>query len=71
MANELKPCPVCKGEIRIFTNIARGAFAVCKACKKEFDICENNQIPVYHGCRIRKSTVNKIERMWNRRAEDA
>lgn len=64
----LLPCPSCKGEIRIYTHLARGAFAVCKTCKKEFDICGMDQIPVYHGCKIRKSTVNKINKMWNRMA---
>ena len=66
---EIHPCPDCSGEIRIFTHIARGAFARCQVCKKEYDICGMDQIPTYHGCRIRKSTVNKIIRMWNRRTD--
>lgn len=65
---ELKPCPECKGEITIYTNVARGAFAVCQECKREFDICGTDQIPTYNGCRFRKSTADKIRRMWNRRA---
>lgn len=64
----LKPCPYCKGEIRIYTQLGRGAFAKCKACKKEFDVCEDDQIPTYHGVRIRKSTVNKVYKMWNKMA---
>lgn len=67
---ELKPCPECEGKIRIFTHIARGAFAVCQKCKREFDICGMDQIPTYNGCRFRKSTADKIRRMWNRRCHN-
>lgn len=70
MANiELKPCPVCNGEIKIYTNSLRGAFSECQKCKKEVDICGMDKIPLYHGVKIRKSTVAKIKRMWNRMAE--
>ena len=64
---KIKPCPECKGEIRILVNCERGAFAVCQSCEKEFDICGTEQIPLYQGCRIRKVTVDKIKNMWNRR----
>lgn len=66
---ELKPCPDCNGEIEIYVNVMRGAFAVCQKCKKEVGICGMDRIPVYHGVRIRKSTVAKIKRMWNGIAE--
>lgn len=62
----LNPCPACQGSVRIFTHIARGAFAECGACGKEYDICGMNQIPTYKGVRIRKSTADKIRRMWNK-----
>lgn len=64
---ELKPCPNCKGIIIIKTNLDRGAFAVCQKCKREFDICGMDKIPLYHGCKIRKATADKIKRVWNRR----
>lgn len=60
---KLKPCPDCSSEIKIFTNLLRGAYAKCLQCKKEFDICGNDRIPLYHGCRFRKSTADKIRRM--------
>lgn len=62
---ELEPCPLCRGEIKIYTNIDRGAFARCNKCKKEFDVCGVDDIPIYHGVKIRKSTVRKIAKMWN------
>ncbi len=66
---KLKPCPDCNGEIKIYTNISRGAFSKCQKCKKEVDICGMDKIPLYRGVRIRKSTIAKIKRMWNRMAE--
>lgn len=65
---KLKPCTDCNGEIEICTNPLRGAFAKCTKCKKEFDICGMDKIPLYHGCRFRKSIADKIRRMWNRRS---
>lgn len=66
---KLNPCPFCGSEIEIYTNFDRGAFAKCQKCKKEFDICGMDKIPLYHGCKIRKSTAEKIKRIWNRRAD--
>lgn len=66
---ELKPCPSCGGEIKIYTNINRGAFARCYKCKKEFNICGMQSIPLYDGIKFRKSTVKKIQKMWNRMAD--
>lgn len=66
---ELMPCPDCNGEIKIWTASGRGAFSECQKCGKEVDICGWDKIPLYCGCKIRKSTVNKIKRMWNRMAE--
>lgn len=65
--DELKPCPSCGGEIRILVQIGRGAFAKCKICGKEYDICGMDKIPTYNAIHIRKSTVNKIRRWWTRR----
>ena len=65
--SELKPCPSCGGEIRIFLHIYRGAVAKCQACKKEYGICGTDKIPTYNGIQIRKCTVDKIRRLWNRR----
>lgn len=65
----LKPCPDCNGEIKIYLNLNRGAFSECQKCKKEVDICGWDKIPVYHGIKVRKSTADKIRRMWNKRAE--
>lgn len=63
---ELKPCPDCNGEVKIYANIMRGAYAVCLSCKKEFDICGMDKIPLYQGCKFRKATADKIRRMWNK-----
>lgn len=67
--NRPKSCPDCNGAITIYTNICRGAFARCHVCKKEYPICGIEEIPVFNGCKIRKSTAEKILRMWNRRAD--
>ena len=66
--NEIKlnPCPYCNGEVEIYTNPMRGAYARCKKCRKEYDICGTDKIPLYHGCKFRKSTADKIRRMWNK-----
>lgn len=66
---ELNPCPECNGKIKIYLHCAHGdhgAFAHCTACKKKFKICGMDQIPTYNGIHIRKSTADKIRRMWNR-----
>ena len=71
MSNELKPCPKCGGEITIYTGIFRGAFAKCKNCKSEFDICGMDKIPTINGgVKIRQCTVDKIKRMWNRSVDN-
>lgn len=70
MQNELKPCPKCGGDIIIWVNIERGAYAKCVDCKKEYPLCGIKDVPTYQGVKIRKSTVRKIEKMWNRRANN-
>lgn len=67
---KLNPCPKCNGEITLFVNINRGVFARCGQCKSEFDVCGTHEVPTYHGIRIRKSTIRKVNKMWNRRATD-
>ena len=67
---ELKPCPKCKGRIRLFVNIERGVFAKCSQCQSEFDVCGVDKVLTYDGIKIRKSTIRKVEKMWNRRADD-
>ncbi len=67
---ELKPCPICNGEITIYISVERGVFARCKLCKNEYDVCDVDKVPTYDGVKIRKSTVRKIEKIWNRRADD-
>ncbi len=66
---KLKPCPDCNGEIKIYLDLYRGAFSECQKCGNEVDICGWDKIPLYCGVKIRKSTADKIRRMWNRRAE--
>ena len=68
MSEELKPCPKCKSKITLYTNIERGVFARCEQCKSEFDVCGMDKVPVYDGVKVRKSTIRKIKKMWNRRA---
>ena len=68
--NELKPCPNCKGQVTLYVNIERGVFARCKQCKSEFEVCTMAEAPTYGGTKIRKSTVQKIIKKWNRRATD-
>lgn len=63
---ELNPCPKCKGKITLHTVISRGVVARCRECKSEFDVCGVEELKLYHGCKIRKSTIRKIEKMWNR-----
>ena len=67
---ELKPCPKCNGEIRLYSRFGVGAVAVCKNCKEEFVICGVEELKIYNGCKIRKSTIRKVEKMWNRRADN-
>lgn len=66
----LKPCPKCKGKIKLYSRFAVGAVAVCQSCKKEFVVCNVEQLKLYKGTRIRKSTIRKVEKMWNMRAND-
>lgn len=61
----LNPCPKCSGDIKIFTRTGVGAVAVCQKCKAEYTICGVDELHVYNGCKIRKSTVEKIQKMWN------
>ena len=68
--SELKPCPKCRGEIRIYVATFKGAVAKCMECKSLFDICGMDKIPLYDGVKIRKSTVRKVYKMWNRSAAD-
>ncbi len=65
---ELKPCPKCNGEIKLYSRFGVGAVAVCQKCKEEFVVCGIADLKIYNGCRIRKSTIGKIEKMWNKQA---
>lgn len=67
---ELKPCPKCKGQIKLYSRFGVGAVAVCQNCKEEFVICGVEELKIYSGCKIRKSTIRKVEKMWNRRADN-
>lgn len=67
---ELNQCPKCKGQITLFTNIERGVFARCEQCKSEYDVCSMDKVSIYDGVKIRKSTIRKIEKMWNRMADN-
>lgn len=61
----LHPCPECSGKIKIYARTGVGAVAVCQKCKAEYHICGVDELHVYNGCKIRKSTVEKIQKMWN------
>ena len=65
---ELLSCPKCNGEIKLYSRLGVGAVAECQQCKGEFTVCGMEELKVYNGCRIRKSTVRKIEKMWNKQA---
>ena len=66
----LMPCPECGGNITLWVNMDVGAFASCHVCKKHFPVCEMKEIPVYGGYKIRKTTKEKVKRMWNRMSEE-
>lgn len=63
---ELNPCPKCNGKITLYTVVGVGVVARCRECKSEFDVCGVDELKLYNGCKIRKSTIRKIEKMWNR-----
>ncbi len=67
---ELKPCPKCNGEIKLYSRVGVGAVAKCQQCKEEFVVCGMADLKLYNGCRIRKSTIGKIEKMWNKQATE-
>lgn len=67
---DLAPCPECGGEIRVRVHPARGAWAQCSNCEQETHICGMDEIPVYNGIHIRRSTVNKVYKMWNKRVAE-
>ena len=62
---ELESCPMCGGGVTLWVNMDVGAFASCHSCRNYFSVCCMNEIPLYCGCRIRKSTKEKIKRKWN------
>lgn len=70
MKIELSPCPFCGGGITLWVNMDVGAFASCHLCRKHFEVCRMSEIPVYDGYKIRKSTKEKVKRIWNRMAEN-
>jgi len=61
----VSPCPKCNGDIKIFIRTGVGAVAVCQKCNAEYTICGVNELHIYNGCKIRKSTTQKVERLWN------
>lgn len=68
MMAEVLPCPNCNGEIKLYSRCGVGAVAECQKCKEEFFVCGMEELKIYKGCRIRSSTVRKIEKMWNKQA---
>lgn len=70
MSERIMPCPICGGGIILWVNMDVGVFASCQLCRKNFNLCEMSEIPVYDGYKIRKSTTEKVKRIWNRMAEN-
>lgn len=65
---ELKLCPKCNEKITLYSRFGVGVVAKCQKCKQEFVVCGVADLKLYNGCRIRKSTIGKIEKMWNNQA---
>lgn len=63
----LHPCPECSGEIKIYARTGVGAVAVCQKCKAEYTVCGIADLHIYNGCKIRKSTIEKVMRLWNKK----
>ena len=72
--SELKPCPFCGAEIKIYTVQFNGEFAEnltvkCENCNTEFWIREGETAYTFGGEKIR--THADAIRRWNRRASGA
>lgn len=72
---ELKTCPVCGGEIVLYScmnpEIPYFAFARCKNCKKEFPL-PKVKLKVWKSrpTRISQTMINQATREWNKMAEE-
>ena len=58
---ELKPCPFCGGEARLFVN--NGVRVLCNKCNA------SSEILVYSEC-YKTSAVEKVIEAWNRRVNN-
>lgn len=67
---ELKPCPECGGEIKLYScsNKPYSATAKCQKCRKEYPL-PTVKLKVWKSnpIRISKSMIRDAERAWNRR----
>ena len=57
---ELKPCPFCGGEARLFVN--DGVRVLCTKCRASSEILVDSEY-------YKTSAVEKVIEAWNRRAE--
>lgn len=64
--DDLKPCPICNGEITLYSScdIKNGSncFARCNSCKAEFVLPMELKA---RGVRIYPTSIKKAHRIWN------
>lgn len=69
MQLELRPCPKCGGEIKLYSccsiDVDYNCFAKCQKCKTEYPMPEA-KLKTY-GARIYPASIRKAERLWNSR----
>lgn len=73
MSEQLKPCPSCGGDIKLYSNLNPNdnffAFARCTYCKKEYPL-PTVKLSTWDSKRIgiSKKMINDAVKAWNRRA---
>ena len=64
MTNELRPCPFCGGEAKLY--VSDGVRVMCLKCRATSKILKDE----YNGFEIRTNAVKSVIEAWNRRTND-
>lgn len=71
MGNELKPCPICNGKIKLLARCRPdffGIIAKCEKCENEFEL-KTKLKTLKNGISISRSVIPKATKEWNFRKE--
>ena len=72
MNKELKPCPSCDGDVRLYAHSGEdywGCLARCQKCKTEYMLKTKLGL-LKNSIKVSKTVITKAKNEWNRSVEE-